>query len=164
MPRDLVICWQAPASVHSVYTKHLIGPVSHFPNDRVERPTACARQPLRLSEIRFALPQSLLSALARRQVEHEGNTLILTFEARSTNQYGHAAAVLADVVPFKRLQAPGALDLCGELLTIAAKPLSSRQISPAQAARDEILTLVSRHTEKRIIGLENGAIEFPNED
>jgi len=53
------------------------------------------------------------------------NALVLTFEARSTNQYGHAAAVLADVVPFKRLQAPRALDLCDELLTIAAEALGS---------------------------------------
>jgi hypothetical protein len=62
------------------------------------------------------------------------------------------------------LPAPGALDLRGELLKIAAEPLGSCQIGPAQAARDEIVTLVSHHTEKRVIGRENGAIEVSHDD
>src|ERR1700730_4090790 len=124
-PSHLVIVWQATARIPFVDTEHFVGPVDHFRRARVEGPTACICQPLRFSEIRLALPPSLLSTLALRQVEHEGNTLVFTFEARSTDQYGHVAAVLADVVPFKRLQAPGALDLCGKLLTIEAEPLGS---------------------------------------
>src|SRR5579862_4232648 len=112
----------------------------------------------------FTSPQSLFCALALRQVENEANTLFLTFEDHSTDQDWHAAAVLAEVVPLKGLQAPGTLELCDKLLAIPATPLGEGEIGPAQAACDEILLFVSNYPEKRVIGLENGAIEVPNED
>src|SRR5882724_2687300 len=152
------------AGIQSKQTECLIRVVLYLPKDVIVDPTPRVRQPLRFGEMRFASPQSLFYALALRQVENEGNTLLLAFEARSTNQYGHAATILANVFPFKRLQAPGTLDLCQKFLAIAPAPLGHGQIGPAQAARDEILTLVSQHPQKRVIGLENGAIEVPNED
>ena len=124
----------ASARVQSEDTELLIRVVLVLPPRVVVGPTTRVRQPLRFGEIRFTLPQSLFYALALRQVEHEANTLVLTFEARSTRQYGHAAAVLAEVLPFKRLQASGTLDLCDNFLTIAAAPLGRCQIGPAQAA------------------------------
>jgi len=120
--------------IQSKHTERLIRVVLHLPKDVIVDPTPRVRQPLRFGEIRFTLPQSLLYALALRQVEHEANTLVLTFEARSTSQNGHAAAVLAEVFPFKRLHAPGTVDFCDHFLTIAAEPLGRCQIGPAQAA------------------------------
>src|SRR6516165_1067780 len=40
-------------------------------------------------------------------------------------------------------------------------PLNWRQISPAQATRNDIFTRVLQHIEKRIIGLKNLAVEIP---
>src|SRR5258708_1925692 len=97
--------------IQSKQTERLIRVVLHLPKDVIVDPTPRVRQPLRFGEIRFTLPQSLFYALELRQVEHEGNTLLLAFEARSTHQYGHAATILVNVFPFKRLQAPGTLDL-----------------------------------------------------
>jgi hypothetical protein len=126
VPQQLFIGWEAlPAGVSSVDTEHFVRPVDYLSCARVEGPTAGVRQPLRFGEMRFTSRQSVLCALALRQVEHEGHTLALTVEPRSANQYGHAAAVLADVLPFKRLQAPGALDFCDEILAIAAEPLGT---------------------------------------
>src|SRR6266702_1321083 len=131
VPSHFVIGRQAvPASIRFVDTGHFLGPVSQLPSGRVQGPTPGVRQPLRLGEIRFTLPQSLFYALALRQVEHEANTLG-TFEARSTRQYGHAAAVLVEEFPFKRLHAPSTLQLCDNFLTIAAEPLGRSQICPA---------------------------------
>src|SRR6185503_19650088 len=113
----------ASARLETVNPKALGRPVVE--STSVECETTRATQPLCFCEIGFHASSGFLGPLALRQVEHEGNTLVLAFKARSTNQYGHAAAVLADVLPFKRLQAPGALDLCHELLTTAAERLGS---------------------------------------
>ncbi len=62
------------------------------------------------------------------------------------------------------MHGPGALDLCHNFLTIAVAIFGGCHIGPAQATCEEILTLVSDHTKKRVIGLENCAIEVPNLD
>ena len=43
-------------------------------------------------------------------------------------------------------------------------PFRRRQVRPAQAARDEILTIVPHHAEKRIIGLDDLPFGLPEED
>src|SRR5882724_11057010 len=81
--------WTAGApGIQSKHTERLIRVVPHLPKDVIVDPTPRVRQLLRFGEIPFALPQSLFYALALRQVEHEANTLALTFEARNTSQYG----------------------------------------------------------------------------
>src|SRR5262249_1629627 len=98
------------------------------------------------------------------QVEHEADALGFTFETRCANQYRHPAIVLANEIPFKRLQATGTLDLFDKVLTKTAEPLGRRQISPAHPARKQVLTLVPQQTEKCVVGVENGAVEIPNDD
>ena len=43
-------------------------------------------------------------------------------------------------------------------------PFRRRQVRPAHATRDEILTIVSHHAEKRVIGLDDLPFEIPDED
>src|SRR5947209_8782076 len=47
---------------------------------------------------------------------------------------------------------------------IAIPPLRWREVRPAYAARDEILMIVPQHVEKGFIGLQNPAVEIPDED
>src|SRR4029077_11055058 len=122
----LLKLWSAAAPrIQPKQSERFVGVVGLFPGGEVVGPTARVREPLRLGEISFTLPQSLFYALAFREIKHEGDTLFLSFEARSPHQCGHAAAVFADAGPFKRLQAPGAPELCGEFLAVAAEPLLS---------------------------------------
>ena len=103
--------------------------------------------------------------LALGQVEHEGDTLVrIFFEGCNTDQHGHAAAVLPEELLFERLQAAGHLQLRHQLLFVTGEPFRRRQIRPADGCRDEILAVVSHHTKKRVIGLENPTLEIPNED
>src|SRR5262249_15500216 len=43
-------------------------------------------------------------------------------------------------------------------------PFHWRQVGPAHAARDEILTIVPYDAEKCVIGLDNPALDIPDED
>ena len=47
---------------------------------------------------------------------------------------------------------------------VAVVPFRRRQVHPAHATRGKILSVVSRHAEKRIIGLKNAAFESPDDD
>jgi hypothetical protein len=39
-----------------------------------------------------------------------------------------------------------------------------RKVSPADAARDEILTIVSHHVEKGVIGIGDPTVKIPDDD
>ena len=47
---------------------------------------------------------------------------------------------------------------------VSLAPFSGRQVGPADPTRDEIVTTVLQHVEKRIVGLENPSIETPEQD
>ena len=119
---------------------------------------------LHLAVAPLALACFCFRPLALGQIEHEGDTLVPAFfEGRRAEQHGHTAAVLPEVLLLERLQAPALLVLFHQP-RVAVAPFRRRQICPAYATGDEILAVVSHHTEKRVIGLENLTFEIPNED
>src|SRR5260221_8636416 len=61
-------------------------------------PTAGLSQPLRFRQVRFTSSDLFLGALLFAQVEDEHDALARTFEARSSNQHGDAAAVSPEVL------------------------------------------------------------------
>src|SRR5215472_7309959 len=80
------------------------------------------------------------SSLARRassahfcslKSKHESHPLVSTsFEHRAADQYGHAAAVLPEVLLLKRLGDSGRLQLCHSPF-VPVPPFRRRQIRPA---------------------------------
>src|SRR6478609_6086280 len=88
--------------------------------------------------------------------------MILTFfEARYTDQHGHAAAIFPYVLLLERLHAPLLRD---PPLLVAVAPFRRCKVSPAQTARDEILTVVSHDAEKCVIALQNPTSTLPDDD
>src|SRR5262249_14398506 len=105
-----------------------------------------------------------LCALALGQIEHEGDTFIRAFfEARDADQHLHAAAIFAEILLFERWQAAGHLQLCHPSY-VEVPPFRRREVRPAYATRDHILTLISQHVEKLVIGLDDPTFEIPDED
>ncbi len=47
---------------------------------------------------------------------------------------------------------------------VAVEPFRRCEVGPAQAARDEIVTVVSHDAEKRVIGLQNPTSKLPDDD
>src|SRR5215469_2873173 len=47
---------------------------------------------------------------------------------------------------------------------MVVEPFRRGEVRPAQATRDEILTVVSHHAEKGVIGLENPTSKLPDDD
>src|SRR6266852_1201166 len=47
---------------------------------------------------------------------------------------------------------------------VALAPFRRRQISPAHSARDEIVTVVLQHAQKRFVGPDDSTFEVPDED
>ena len=61
-------------------------------------PTAGLAQPLRFRQVRFTSSDLFLGALLFAQVEDEHDALASDFEARASNQHGHAAAVFPEIL------------------------------------------------------------------
>ena len=105
-----------------------------------------------------------LRALALGQVEGKGDPLAAFFvERRDTDQHGNAGAILAEIFLFERLQPAAQLQLRHKLSNIAVQPFRRCEIDPTQAAGGKILTIVSHHVEKRIVGLNDLTFEIPGE-
>src|SRR5262249_36340610 len=116
------------------------------------------------ARLALALSHGLLRPLALGQVEDEGHTLAPSFlEGRATEQHGHAAAVLPEILLLERSHAPGHPVLTDHLC-IALAPVGWRQIRPAETAVDDVVAVVSDHAQKRVISLEDAAVEIPDED
>src|SRR6516225_10338001 len=97
--------------------------------------------------------------LAFSQIEHESDTLVpRILQARRTDQDGYAAAILAKIFFLECLRGAGHFHLLNRL-SVAVPPFRRRQVRPAHATRDEILTVVSHNVEKRVIGLNDPTFE-----
>src|SRR5258705_10514423 len=91
--------------------------------------------------------------------------MILTFfEARYTDQHGHTAALFPEVLLLERLHAPHHLLLRDPPSLVAAEPFRRGEVGPAQAGRNEIVTVVSHDAEKSVIGLQNPTSKLPEDD
>jgi hypothetical protein len=150
--------------IESIDSELLVRVVRVFLSHVVVGPTARVSEPLGFRKVCLTLLQRLLCALTLGQVEREADTLVLTRKKGPAGQYGHAAAVLTDELPLERLQAPTTANLCRQLLKVTIEVAGKREISPAEAARYEIIALVSHYAQKRIIGFDNATIEIPNAD
>jgi len=155
----------APALV----TTPVIGLVDFNGNRRGELPHRRDAISVRERHLRFAvsplaLAQVLLRLLAHGQIEHEGDALVPTFlEARCADEYGDTAAVFPEVLLLERCAGSGHLQLFnGPCVGVA--PFRRRQVRPAYATQDKILSIVSDDTEKRVIGIQNPPFVIPDED
>src|SRR5215831_4647101 len=105
-----------------------------------------------------------LRALLFGQIKHESNTFISPFfEEGSAEQYGHPAAVFPEILFLEGLEPPRLLYLCHGTF-VAVAPFWRSQVSPADATRNKIFTVVSHHVKKRFIGLNNLTFKVPNTD
>src|SRR5262245_31951571 len=103
----------------------------------------------------------LLRAFALGQIENERNALVATFlEQRAADQHWHAPAIFPEILLLERLKNPGRAQF-REGAFVPTAPFGRRQIGPAQATRSDVFVVVLQHAEKRIIGLENLAVEIP---
>src|SRR4051794_16810087 len=139
-----------------------------FVGDRgCELPHGC--DTVRVCQFRLHLAIALLAfagfflrLLALAQIEHESDTVLpACFGSGRTDHDGHTAAVLPEILLLERLRAPRPPAL-GEGPFAALTPLWRRQVPPVHPARDQILTLVSHHAKKSVIGLENLAAGIPD--
>src|SRR5258705_5889375 len=103
--------------IQSENSEHFLGAVEHLLATGVPCPTAGAGQLLRFDQITLASHQSLLGALALRQIEHECDALATAlFKCCPTNQHGHTAAIFSRVFLFERLEHAATsllIDPCG---------------------------------------------------
>jgi len=105
-----------------------------------------------------------LRALALGQVEGKGDALAaLLVEGRDADQHGDVGAILAEILLFERLQFAAQLQLRQKLSNVAVEPFRWCEIESIQAAGGKILTVVSHHVEKRIVGLDDLSFEIPGE-
>src|SRR5690349_12338951 len=117
-----------------------------------------------LAKLPLALAGFGLGPLALGQIEHETDTLVPTFfEVRGADEHGHAAAVPPEVLLLVRLRGSGHLQFFNGPFVMVA-PFGRRQVRPAKATRDEVLTVVPHDTEECIISLENPTFEIPDVD
>src|ERR1700732_446132 len=102
------------------------------------RQLAYRRDAVYVCEVRLRLAQCLFGVLTLRQIEHEGDTLILAIaERRRAEQNRYAAAVLVKVLFLTRLDSSSRLQLCdGPFVGVA--PFGRRELRPSQPTRDEI--------------------------
>src|ERR1700692_3402694 len=118
-------------------------------------PTAGLAQPLRFRKVRFAASEGLLRPLLFTQIEHECDTLVsASLKQRGTDQHRHAAAIFPEKLLFVRLSRPGSLQFCHAAFVALAR-FRWRQIRPAHSARDEIVTAVLQHAQKRFVGFDD---------
>src|SRR5215472_16959583 len=118
----------------------------------------------RRAQTLLAFTERLVRTFALGQIEHESDTLILSIlEARRADQYGQAAAVFPKILLLELWDTPRQFQLSeGTFVTVA--PFRRRQIGSVQATRGEILSVVSHHSEKRVVGITNAAFEIENRD
>src|SRR4030095_14072929 len=101
---------------------------------RTPCPTPRLAEFLRICQIRFAAPQSFLSLLALGKINDKRYAPLAFLVQRSrAEQHRHPAAILAEILLLKRLQAPGQLELWHKLLKIAVEPFGWGQMRPRQA-------------------------------
>src|SRR5882672_4805975 len=111
---------------------------------RTPCPTACLAEPLRFRQVRFTSSEGILRPLLFTQVEDEHDALVRTLKPRASNQHGHTAAVLPEILLLVCLKNPSCQELCQGTF-VAFAPFGRRQIRPAQSTRDEVLTAVLQH-------------------
>src|ERR1700732_107624 len=92
-------------------------------------PTAGLAQPLRFRQVRFTCSDLFLGALLFAQVEDEPDALLSTFKQRTSNQYGHAAAIFPEKLLLVWLRSPGGLQSRHGTF-VALVPFGRCQISP----------------------------------
>jgi hypothetical protein len=108
--------------------------------------------------------ERLLRTLAFAQVDHAGDSLVLAaLEARDADEHRDAAAVLAEVLLFERLQGPCRFQLGGEPL-LAFEPLRRRDVGPVQSRSDQIGALEAEHVQEGVVRLDDPAPELPDHD
>src|SRR5262249_60251354 len=117
-----------------------------------------------LVELLLQRPDLSLGPLLLAQVEYECNAFLSAFfEQRTAGQHGDAAAILPEELLFIGLYGRSGLDL-GHRAFVALAPFRRRQLRPPHRTRQEIVTAVLDHAEKRIIRLENPTLEIPEAD
>src|SRR5204862_520169 len=84
-------------------------------------------------------------------------------DPRDTDQNRHATTVLAEVLLLECLQGACHLHLFNKLC-VASAPIWRREVCPAHATCNQILTLVSHHAKKRVVGLDDRASEINDEN
>jgi len=119
---------------------------------------------LRLAITSLALPGLFFCMPTLAQVEHKSDASVRArFKARNADQYGYPASIPPKILLLERLRAPRRTKLCqGPLVALA--PLLRRQVPSVHPARDQILTFLSNYPKKGAIGLENLALDIPDDD
>src|ERR1700751_6067921 len=126
-------------------------------------PTACLAESLRLRQVRFTSSEALLRLLPFAQIEHESDPFVPTsFEECGAQQHRHAVAIFPEKLLLVWLNSPRCAQFCHGAL-VAFAPFRRRQLRPAHSARDEIVTVVLQHAQKRIVGPHDRTFEIPDE-
>src|ERR1700732_1213493 len=98
------------------------------------RQLAYRRDAVYVCEVRLRLAQCLFGVFTLRQIEHEGDALILAVaERRRAAQNRYAAAVFVKVLFLTRLDSSSRLQLCDGLV-VGVAPFGWRQVRPSQPA------------------------------
>ena len=117
-----------------------------------------------MCQVRLRVAQRLLGVLALRQIEHEGDALVLAVaERRRAEQDRHAAAVFSKVLFLTRLDRSSRLQLC-QGPVVGAAPFGRRQLRPSQPTRHEIFPGISDHIEKGFVSFDDAALKIPDQD
>src|SRR5262249_1872935 len=117
-----------------------------------------------LVELLLQRPDLGLGPLLLTQVEYECDAFLAAFlEQRTAGQHGDAAAVLPEELLLIGLYGRSGLDF-GHRAFVALAPFRRRQLRPPHRTRQEIVTAVLDHAEKRIVRLENPTLEIPEAD
>src|ERR1700720_3034348 len=116
-----------------------------------------------LLELGLGAHPTFLGALELGQIEYQADAgARVVVEPRHTDEYGHTAAVLAEVLLFERLKTSRSLELWQQSVVLLP-PFRRCEIRPSEAARCEILAVVSHDTKKGIIGVRNPTVEIEGE-
>ena len=115
-------------------------------------------------ELILERPDLCFISLLFAQIERERDAVVPScVKQRTANQHGDATAIFPEELLLVGLNRPRRPEIRHRAFVFLA-PFSWRQVGPAHTTRDEIVTTVLQHAEKRIIGLENLSIEIPDED
>ena len=107
---------------------------------------------------------SASSLLSFAQIERERDAVVLScVKQRTAKQHGDATAIFPEELLLVGLNRPRRPEIRRRAF-VSLAPFSWRQVGPADPTRDEIVTTVLQHVEKRIIGFENPSIETPDQD
>src|SRR5262249_17417994 len=108
---------------------------------------------------RLALPERSFGALALRQIEHEGNALVLVaLKHRGANEDGDTTAVLAEILLLERLNGPDRSQFC-QRAHVALVPFRRAELRPAHASPVKVFPIISQDTQKRVVGFANLTLE-----